>query len=111
MRSRTRANERWRASRSLSEPVEVRLFPLFTHLYDSLSDSQSPFGRLVTAKKIVILSGAGISTNAGIPDFRSPETGLYANLEKYDLPHPEAVFDIDYFKSNPKPFYEVCLLL
>ena len=23
---------------------------------------------------------------AGIPDFRSPETGLYANLQKYNLP-------------------------
>lgn len=42
-----------------------------------------------------------------IPDFRSPETGLYANLERYKLPHPEAVFDIDYFRSNPKPFYDL----
>lgn len=49
--------------------------------------------------------GAGISTSAGIPDFRSPQTGLYANLEKLNLPYAEAVFDISYFRTNPLPFY------
>ena len=39
-------------------------------------------------KKIVIATVAGISVSAGIPDFRSPKTGLYANLQKYDLPDP-----------------------
>jgi len=33
----------------------------------------------------------------GIPDFRSPGTGLYDNLAQYDLPYPQAVFDIGYF--------------
>ncbi|KAI4164896.1 MAG: hypothetical protein LQ342_001529 [Letrouitia transgressa] len=45
------------------------------------------------AKKIVVMTGAGISTSAGIPDFRSPDTGLYANLAKSDLPYAEAVFE------------------
>jgi len=49
--------------------------------------------------------GAGISTSAGIPDFRSPDTGLYANLARLDLPFAEAVFDISYFRNNPLPFY------
>lgn len=49
--------------------------------------------------------GAGISVAAGIPDFRSPETGLYSQLAKYDLPHPHAVFEISFFKENPAPFY------
>ncbi|CAG8640329.1 5942_t:CDS:2 [Acaulospora morrowiae] len=57
------------------------------------------------AKKIMIMCGAGISTAAGIPDFRSPGTGIYNNLRKYNLPYPEAIFDIDYFKENPEPFY------
>jgi NAD-dependent SIR2 family protein deacetylase len=57
------------------------------------------------AKKVVIMAGAGISTASGIPDFRSPKTGLYANLKKYNLPYPEAIFDIDYFQRKPQPFF------
>lgn len=56
-------------------------------------------------KRIVVLAGAGISTSAGIPDFRSPDTGLYANLARLNLPFAEAVFDISYFRNNPEPFY------
>ena len=50
------------------------------------------------AQSIVVMAGAGISTASGIPDFRSPSTGIYANLQKYKLPYPEAIFEIDYFK-------------
>jgi len=53
------------------------------------------------------MTGAGIFVSCGIPDFRSPGTGLYANLQKYNLPRPEAIFDISYFRKNPKPF---CIL-
>ncbi|KAJ7357403.1 hypothetical protein OS493_024914 [Desmophyllum pertusum] len=42
---------------------------------------------------------------SGIPDFRSPGTGLYDNLQKYDLPYPQAVFEINFFRSNPEPFF------
>ena len=53
---------------------------------------------------ILVLSGAGVSCSAGIPDFRTPGTGLYSNLAKYNLPYPEAVFDINFYRRNTKPF-------
>jgi NAD-dependent SIR2 family protein deacetylase len=56
------------------------------------------------ANKIVVLSGAGVSVAAGIPDFRTPGTGLYDNLAKYNLPFPEAVFDVEFYRNNPIPF-------
>lgn len=42
---------------------------------------------------------------AGIPDFRSPGSGLYDNLQKYNLPYPQAIFEINFFRENPKPFF------
>ena len=60
---------------------------------------------LTSAHRILVVTGAGISTSSGIPDFRSPE-GLYATAEeRYHLPYPEAIFDINYFHTNPKPFF------
>ena len=50
------------------------------------------------SQNIVVMAGAGLSTASGIPDFRSPSTGIYANLQKYNLPYPEAIFEIDYFR-------------
>jgi Sir2 family len=59
------------------------------------------------AKNILVLSGAGVSVAAGIPDFRTPGTGLYDNLQKYNLPYAEAVFDIQYYQVNPHPFIKL----
>ncbi|XP_071394876.1 NAD-dependent protein deacetylase sirtuin-3, mitochondrial [Centroberyx affinis] len=56
-------------------------------------------------KRVVVMAGAGISTPSGIPDFRSPGSGLYDNLQQYDLPYAEAIFEINFFHRNPKPFF------
>lgn len=47
----------------------------------------------------VVLTGAGVSTESGVPDFRSPGSGLWTMID------PE-LFTIQGFKTNPRAFYE-----
>ena len=54
-----------------------------------------------TSKRIVFFGGAGVSTESGIPDFRS-EDGLYR--QKYSVP-PETILSGDYFYSHTEEFY------
>ncbi|XP_067671872.1 NAD-dependent protein deacetylase sirtuin-1-like [Haliotis asinina] len=60
-----------------------------------------------TCKKIMVLTGAGVSVSCGIPDFRS-RNGIYARLavDFPDLPDPQAMFDIRYFQNDPRPFFK-----
>ena len=58
-------------------------------------------GLIEHAQALVVLTGAGISTAAGIPDFRGPD-GLYVS-RRYD---PEKIFDIDWFFRDPRLFYD-----
>ncbi|XP_020281472.1 NAD-dependent protein deacetylase sirtuin-1 isoform X2 [Pseudomyrmex gracilis] len=59
------------------------------------------------SKKIIVLTGAGVSVSCGIPDFRSRD-GIYSRLAQDfpDLPDPQAMFDINYFSQDPRPFYK-----
>ncbi len=53
------------------------------------------------ARHVVFFGGAGVSTESGIPDFRSAD-GLYQ--QKYDVP-PEVILSHSYFLAHPAQFY------
>ena len=58
-------------------------------------------------KRVIVITGAGLSVAAGIPDFRTPNSGLYDNLKKYNLPRPQAVFEMEFFQKDPQPFFSL----
>ncbi len=53
------------------------------------------------SKRVVFFGGAGVSTESGIPDFRSVD-GLYN--QKYDYP-PEEIISHNFFYADTKEFY------
>ncbi len=53
------------------------------------------------ADSVAFFGGAGVSTESGIPDFRSVD-GLYN--QKYDFP-PETIISHSFFEANPQVFY------
>ena len=54
------------------------------------------------SKNVVFFGGAGVSTESGIPDFRSKD-GLYH--QKYDYP-PEEILSHTFFMNHTKEFYQ-----
>ncbi|MFL5832482.1 MAG: SIR2 family NAD-dependent protein deacylase [Solirubrobacterales bacterium] len=51
------------------------------------------------ARSAVALTGAGVSVPSGIPDFRTPETGLWAKVDPMEVAH------IDVFERDPERFW------
>ena len=51
------------------------------------------------ARSVVALTGAGVSVPSGIPDFRSPGTGLWQQVDPMEVAH------IDAFHSDPARFW------
>jgi NAD-dependent deacetylase len=68
-----------------------------THLPQQLLEQATTL--VQQAKNIVALTGAGISTPSGIPDFRSPNSGVW------DTTDPMTVASIFAFRQNPQYFY------
>ncbi|MBE7474488.1 MAG: RNA polymerase subunit sigma [Anaerolineae bacterium] len=60
---------------------------------------QHAAGLIASARGVVAMTGAGISTPSGIPDFRSPDSGLW------DQADPLEVASIFAFRHNPQRFY------
>ena len=56
---------------------------------------------IAESSNIVFFGGAGVSTESGIPDFRSVD-GLYN--QQYDYP-PETIISHSFYKRNPEEFY------
>jgi NAD-dependent deacetylase len=56
-------------------------------------------GLVREARSIVALTGAGISVPSGIPDFRSPGTGLWENVDPMEVAH------IDAWRADPQRFW------
>src|SRR5580704_407813 len=54
---------------------------------------------LRAARSVVALTGAGISVPSGIPDFRSPGTGLWERVDPMEVAH------IDAFRGDPARFW------
>lgn len=66
---------------------------------------------LEQSKRVVFLGGAGVSTESGIPDFRS-ENGIFQAISKYGH-EPEVLLSYPFFIRNPDVFfayYRDCLL-
>ena len=51
------------------------------------------------SRSTVVLTGAGVSVPSGIPDFRTPETGLWAKVDPMEVAH------IDVFERDPARFW------
>ena len=84
----------------VSEPPRRKKLPEINTLADVVE-------LIRKSQKIIILTGAGVSVSCGIPDFRS-RNGIYARLavDFPDLPDPQAMFDIHYFRKDPRPFFK-----
>jgi NAD-dependent deacetylase len=55
-----------------------------------------------SAHRVVVVTGAGISTEAGIPDFRGAQ-GIYRTLGEHRVMN---IINIETFRRNPQQFYE-----
>ncbi|EJS44393.1 sir2p [Saccharomyces arboricola H-6] len=62
--------------------------------------------KLHTAKNVLVLTGAGVSTSLGIPDFRSSE-GFYSKIRHLGLDDPQDVFNYNIFMHDPSVFYNI----
>lgn len=66
--------------------------------------------RLQQARNVILLTGAGVSTSLGIPDFRSSE-GFYSRVKYLGLSDPQDVFNYELFRKEPSIFYSIANMI
>ena len=60
----------------------------------------------ITLKTVVYLQlMPTLVFNSSLFTYRTPGTGLYDNLQQYKIPEPTAIFDLDFFWYDPRPFF------
>jgi NAD-dependent deacetylase len=66
---------------------------------DPTPEQERLAGLIAGARSVVALTGAGVSVPSGIPDFRTPETGLWANVDPMEVAH------VDVWRGDPVRFW------
>lgn len=69
-----------------------------------MSGSDTLVNMIKDSRRIVFLGGAGVSTESGIPDFRS-ENGIFDAIREYGYP-PETLLSRSFFDRNPEVFFK-----
>ncbi|KAJ1494935.1 DHS-like NAD/FAD-binding domain-containing protein [Baffinella frigidus] len=59
------------------------------------------------SKRILVLTGAGISASCGIPTFRGKGDFYDTVAREFDLPDGSAIMDAHFFRDDPRPFFKV----
>ncbi|TIC20729.1 DHS-like NAD/FAD-binding domain-containing protein [Wallemia mellicola] len=89
--------------------LKSRLFLIKRENVITSKDLNDAIKLIEKSSKIVVVSGAGISVNCGIPDFRS-KGGLYDSINSLKLTEisdPQEIFSYYVFTNHPKLFYSI----
>jgi NAD-dependent deacetylase len=85
-------------SHALPNQWEIRRFPFIMHPMQTMVQTEQAISLIRKSHRIVALSGAGISTEAGIPDFRGPG-GMWEDPDLLEQMSASG------FSRNPEGFY------
>lgn len=102
-----RSSRPWRTSPRTSESSGTRGWWWWLELGSARRVASQISGKTI---RYGFIAGNGkyqVNCRSLVTDFphRSPGSGLYDNLQQYDLPYAEAIFEIGFFHQNPNPFF------